>query len=126
MILAYMTNNPFTRSKNYLDHDLDCNLHCNLDRHPEDVPIYKGHSLFNTTKGITLMFIVQSLLHRNPPNIWIKIIQIAIQIMCLSRTKFLNPERDFDLDNLAPCRRDTRLRNITRAFIKIYGHHRRH
>ena len=45
--------------KNFLDHDLDCNL----DRNPEDV---------NITKPITLMFIVQSLLHRYPPNIWIK------------------------------------------------------
>ena len=56
------SNNPFTPSKNYLDHD------------PEDVPIYTGHSLFNTTKHITLLFIVHSLLLCNPPNIWIKMI----------------------------------------------------
>ena len=30
-------------------------------------------SLFNITKYITLLFIVQSLLHRNPPYIWIRI-----------------------------------------------------
>ena len=57
---------PFTRSKNYLDRKLDCNL----DRDPEDVPVNTGHSLFNITKCITLLFIVQSLLHRNPPNIY--------------------------------------------------------
>ena len=38
---------------------------------PEDVPIYTGYSLFHTTKRITLLFIVQSLLNCNPPNIWI-------------------------------------------------------
>ena len=31
---------------------------CNLDRDPEDVTVYTGHSLFITTKCITLMFIV--------------------------------------------------------------------
>ena len=49
----------FTLSKNYLDHDLDSNLDCNLDWDPDDVPVYTGHSLFNTTKRITLLFIVQ-------------------------------------------------------------------
>ena len=44
---------PLTRSKNYRDRDRD----------PEDVPVYMGHSLFNTTEGITLFFNVQSLLH---------------------------------------------------------------
>ena len=42
-----------------------------LDRDPEDEPIYTGHSSLNTTKGITFLFIVQSLLHGNPANIWI-------------------------------------------------------
>ena len=48
-----------------------------------------------------------SLLHHNPPNIWIKIIQIAIQIECFHRTKFLNPDLniDRDPDNVAPCKR---------------------
>ena len=41
---------PFTQSKNYLD--------CNLDCDPEDVPVYTGHPLFNTTKLIMLLFIV--------------------------------------------------------------------
>ena len=50
---------PLTQSKHYLDRDLD------PDRNPEDVHIYKGHSLLHTTKGITLLFIVQSLLHCN-------------------------------------------------------------
>ena len=63
---------PLTWSKPYLD--LDCNLDCDLDHDPEDVPAYTGHSLFNTAKCNTLLFIVQSLLHHNPPNIWIKII----------------------------------------------------
>ena len=60
----------------YLDRVLDCDLDCDLDRDPEDLPVYIGHSLFNTTKRITLLLIVQSLLHRNPPtsNVWIKII----------------------------------------------------
>ena len=61
---------PVCTGHNYLDRDLDSNL----ERDPEDVPVYMGHSLFNTTKRITLLFIVQSLSHRNPPNIWIKII----------------------------------------------------
>ena len=52
------TNTPFTGSKNYLDCDLDSNLDCNLDRDPE---VFTGHSLFNTTKRITLLFIVQTL-----------------------------------------------------------------
>ena len=64
------------------------------------------HSLFHTTKRITLLLIVQSLLHRNPPYIWIKIIQITIQIDCLNRTRFLNKDcyLDHDLDNFAPCK----------------------
>ena len=77
-----------------MDHDLDRNLDCDLDRDPEDVPVYTGHSLIHTTKRITLFFIVQSLLHPNPPNIWIKIIQIK----CLHRTKFCDP------DNFALCK----------------------
>ena len=56
------TYTPFTWSKNYLDRDLDSNLDYNLDRDPKVVPVYTGHSLFNTTKGITLLFIVQTLL----------------------------------------------------------------
>ena len=48
----------FTRSKNYLDRYLDRNLDTNLDCDPEDAPIYTGDSLFNTTKCITLLFIV--------------------------------------------------------------------
>ena len=72
----YLNNNntPFKRSKNYLDSNLDCNQGCNLDRDPEVVPIYTGHSLFYTTKRITLLFIVQTLLHRNLDNIGIKVI----------------------------------------------------
>ena len=57
---------PFIWSKNDLDRNLDCD--------PEDVPIHTGHSLFNTTKCITLFFMVRSFLHRNPSNIGIKII----------------------------------------------------
>ena len=68
-------NTLFTRSQNYLDY--------NLDHDPEDVPVYMGQSFFNTTKRITLLFIVPSLLNPNPSTIWIEIIQIMIQIECL-------------------------------------------
>ena len=81
-------------------------LDCNFDRYvPEDVPVYRGHSLFNTIKCNTLFFIVQSLLHSNPPNIWIKIIQIVIQIECLHGSKYLDPDSDPDCDpnNFAQC-----------------------
>ena len=94
------SNTPFTCSKNYMD--------CNLDCNPEVVPVNHntGHTLFNTTKRITLLIIVQSLLHPNPANIWIKIIQIEIQIRCLHRTKFLYTDQDLhhDPDNSAPCK----------------------
>ena len=73
-----LSNTPLTRSKNYLDRDLDSNLDCNLDCDPEVVSVYTGHSLFKTTKRITLLFIVQTLFHRNLDNIGIK---IAIQIV---------------------------------------------
>ena len=58
-------------------------------------------------KCITLLFIVQSLLHYNPPNIWIEIIQIVNQIKCLPGTKCLYPDCDLDCDlyNFAPCKR---------------------
>ena len=61
-----------------------------------------GTFIFNTTKRITLLFIVQSLLNRNPPSIGIKIIRIVIQIECLHGTKFLDPNQDLDcnLDKL--------------------------
>ena len=65
---------PFTRSKDYLDRDFESNLDYNLDCDPEVVRVYTGHSLFNTTKCITLLFIVQTLLHCNLDNIMIKVI----------------------------------------------------
>ena len=65
-----VSNTPFTRRKNYLNRDLDSNLDCD----PEVVPVYTGHSLFNTTKRITLLLIVQTLLHRNQNNIEITFI----------------------------------------------------
>ena len=78
---------------NYLDY--------NLNRDLGDVPVYTGLSLFNTTtKCITLLLIVQSLLHCNPPNIWIKITEITIQIECLHGTKFLDPGLDIDNYNV--------------------------
>ena len=49
-------------------------LDSNLNRDAEVVPVYTGHSLSNTTKRITLLFIVQTLLHRNPDNIGINVI----------------------------------------------------
>ena len=65
---------PFTWNKNCLYCDLDCNMDSDLDRNPEVVPVNLGHSLFNTTKRIILLFIVQSLLLRKPPYVWIKIL----------------------------------------------------
>ena len=65
------------------------NLDCELDHNPEDVPVYMGHSLFNT---LQVHNIVLSLLHCNPPNVLIKIIQITIQMECLHATKFLDPD----------------------------------
>ena len=53
------------------------------DLDPEYARIYTGHSLFNITKHVTFAFIVQSLFDgtdHNLPNIWIKIIQVTIQI----------------------------------------------
>ena len=65
-----------------------------------------GYSMFNTTKRITLLFIVPFLFYRNPPNIWIKIIQIAIQMEFLLVTKYLDTDRNLhlDLNNFAPCK----------------------
>ena len=53
--------------QNDLDRNLDFDLYSDL----EDVPVYTGHSLFNTTKRITLLFIVYSLLQRNPAKVHI-------------------------------------------------------
>ena len=77
-----------------MDCDLDCNMDCNLDHDPEDVPVYMEDSFFHTTKRITLLFIVQSLLHHNPPNIWIKMIQIEY----LHGTKYIDLDCDLDCD----------------------------
>ena len=63
------SNTPFTRIKIIQIRDLDSYLDCYLDRDPEVVPVYTGHSLFNATKRITLFFIVQTMLNRNLDNI---------------------------------------------------------
>ena len=47
-----------------------------MDCNSEFVPIYMRHSLFNTTKCITLLFIVQSLLHNTA--LWLTIINAAL------------------------------------------------
>ena len=101
---------PFTWSKNYSVRNLDCKL----DGDPEGVLVYMGHSLFNTTKHITLLFIVWSFLHHNQHHIWIKIIQIAIQIEYLQGKKFLDPEcnLDCDPDNFAPCKQGIGIRIV--------------
>ena len=39
----------------------------------------------------------------HPPNIWIKIKQIAFQIDCLHGTKFTDPDCNLERDNFAPC-----------------------
>ena len=60
---------PFTRTKIIQIRDLDSYLECYLDRAPEVVPVHTGHSLFITTKRITLFFIVQRMLNHNLDNI---------------------------------------------------------
>ena len=86
--------------------DPDCDPDAfNLDHDSEEEPFYTAHSLFNITKCYMFVFIVQSLFDgpdRNLPNIWINIIQIAIQIECLPGTKFLDQGRY--PDNFAPCK----------------------
>ena len=62
-------NTSFTRTKIIQIRDLDSYLDCYLDRDPEVVTVYTGHSLFNTTKRITLFSIVQRMLNRNLDNI---------------------------------------------------------
>ena len=63
-----------TRSKNDLDRNLDYNLDSISIAFQKMYLFNTGHSLYNTTKCITsLLFIIQSLLYHNPPNIWIKI-----------------------------------------------------
>ena len=82
-----------------MDRDLDPNLdysqECNLDRDPEDVPVYRGYSLF-TLHHIVFHFSV--IVTSQSIFIWIKIIQIAIQIKCLHGMKYLDPECDLDRD----------------------------
>ena len=48
--ISYPVLYPVQTEQNYLVRELDYNLECD----PEDVPVYMGHSLFNTTKQITL------------------------------------------------------------------------
>ena len=72
---------------------IDCDLDHYLNCDPEDALVYTGH-LVNITKIVTLLFIVQPLLHHILPNIWFRIIQIAIQIECLHGIKILDPDRD--------------------------------
>ena len=77
---------PFTRSKNYLVRDLECNLH----RNPEDAPVYKEHSFIvrynkayhNCCSLFRHCYIAIHLLYR------LKMIQTAIQIECLHGRKF--------------------------------------
>ena len=64
----WFTYTSFTRTKIIQIRDLYSYLDCYLDHDPEVVPIYTGHSLFNTTKCITLFFIVQTMLNRNLDN----------------------------------------------------------
>ena len=108
--LASLEFIPYLKGPNYVDHNPDCNLDCYLDHDPENVPVYAGHSLFNAIKCITLLLIVQSLLHRNPPYIWIKIIQVPIQIECLHGIKCLDSDHvlDCNLDYLVPCKQGIR------------------
>ena len=86
---------PVYTEQNYLDRNLDWNL----DRDPDDASVYTGHELFNITKIVTLLVIVQSLLHSNPPNILIKIILIT-------RVKILHQGHNLgrDPENYALCK----------------------
>ena len=80
-----------------------CYLDCDLDSDLEDAPVYMGHSLFNITKIVILLLIVDCNLSNN----FIKITQIAIQIECLHKAKFLDPDHNLghDQGNLSPCNR---------------------
>ena len=61
-------NTKSIRIKNYLDlNELQSGLQSGS--RPRAVHVSARHTLFNTTKRITLLFIVQSLLHRNSPNL---------------------------------------------------------
>ena len=62
-----------------------------------------GHSFFIATNRITLLFIVQFLLHRNPLKIWFKFIMI-----CDPDRVFTRDKKFSILDNFAPCKRDNR------------------
>ena len=44
---------------------MDCNLECDLDRDPDEAPVYAGHSLFNMTKSVTV-FIIDQILFDGP------------------------------------------------------------
>ena len=59
---------------------------------------FTWESIVQYNKRTTLLFIVQLLIYRNP--------NIAIQIECLQKTKFLDPDSDLDrdLDNFALCK----------------------
>ena len=62
------------------------------------------------TKCITFAFIIQPLFDgpdHNPPNIWIKMIEIAIKIECLHGTKYL--DQDCDPQNFATFKQGNRL-----------------
>ena len=62
-------NNHLSDGQIYLvytqQNSLDCNLDhtrdCHLDHGPDDEPTHMGYSLFNITKSVTIVFIVQSL-----------------------------------------------------------------
>ena len=52
--------------------------------------------------------------HRNPSNICIRMIQIAIQIECLHETKCFDPDPDLDRNpnNIAPCKHNMTVNRI--------------
>ena len=94
--------------QNYLDRYLeDINLLCV----PENSPIYIGYSLFNITKQVTFVFIVQLLFDDQDIAIYnicgLKVIQFMIQIECLQATKCLSLDNnlDHDPDSFALCTR---------------------
>ena len=85
MLLHCIT--PFTQ--NYLDRDLN---NINLDRDPDQVPIYPSHSLFDITKCVPFVFIVQSLL----------MVQIAIHVISgLKLSRLLSRARVYTAQNFS-------------------------
>ena len=82
--------------------------------------VYPVYMEQNYLDGITLLFTVHSLLHRNPSNIWIEIIRFAFLIKYLHMTKFLKLEcnLDHESDNFTPCKRGYKYNHLKNKMFK--------